>query len=186
MTGVTTMKIDAGLDTGDILLKSEVRIQDDDSTETLSARLSAAGAALAAETLPKLMNGEIQPQPQDHSQASLAPLLRKEDGRIDWGLRAEEIGWRVRGLRPWPGAYTTFRGRNLHLWSAAPASEQAGPEQQPGTLLAGRGVLHVVCGFGSLLAVRELQLEGRKRVPARDFVNGMRIESGERFGGGEG
>jgi methionyl-tRNA formyltransferase len=183
VTGVTTMKIDAGLDTGDILLKSEVQIQDDDTTETLSARLSAAGAALAAETLPKLMNGEIQPQPQDHSQASLAPLLRKEDGRIHWGLRAEEIGWRVRGLRPWPGAYTTFRSRNLHLWSAAPALEQAGPEQQPGTLVPGRGVLYVVCGFRSLLAVRELQLDGRKRVPARDFVNGMRIESGERFGG---
>jgi methionyl-tRNA formyltransferase len=183
VTGVTTMKIDAGLDTGDILLKSEVRIQDDDTTETLSARLSVAGAALAAETLPKLMKGEIQPQPQDHSQASLAPLLRKEDGRIDWGLGAEEIGWRVRGLRPWPGAYTRFRSRNLHLWSAAPALERAGPEHPPGTLLAGRGTLHVVCGFGSLLAVRELQLEGRKRVPARDFVNGTRIGSGERLGG---
>ena len=109
VTGVTTMKIDEGLDTGDILLKQEVPIQDEDTTETLSERLSGVGADLMAETLPKLVRGEIQPQPQDHAQATLAPILKKEDGRIDWTLRAEEIGWRVRGLRPWPGAYTSFR-----------------------------------------------------------------------------
>jgi len=183
VTGVTTMKIDEGLDTGDILLKREALIQDEDSTETLSERLSGVGADLMAETLPKLIRAEIQPQPQNHAQATFAPILKKEDGRIDWMLRAEEIGWRVRGLRPWPGAYTSFRSKNLHIWSAAPVTGQVGLGQEPGTLLPERGNLRVVCGMGTLLDVRELQLEGRKRLLARDFLNGVRPSSGEKLGG---
>jgi methionyl-tRNA formyltransferase len=182
VTGVTTMKIDEGLDTGDILLRREVAIQDDDTAETLSQRLSVAGAELMAETLPKFIRGEIQPQPQDHAQATFAPLLKKEDGRIDWGLEAKEIGWRVRGLRPWPGAYTTFRGRNLHIWSAAPGAGQAEPGLEPGTLLPERGTLRVVCGRGTLLEVHELQLEGRKRLPTGDFLNGVHIAADEKLG----
>jgi len=182
VTGVTTMKIDEGLDTGDVLLEREVPIQDEDTTETLSARLSDVGAGLMAETLPKLFGAEIQPQPQDHAQATFAPILKKEDGRIDWMLRAEEIGWRVRGLRPWPGAYTTFRSKNLHIWSAAPVVGQAGPEDEPGTLLPDHGNLRMVCGKRTLLEVHELQLEGRKRLLARDFLNGVRPASGERLG----
>ena len=182
VTGVTTMKIDEGLDTGDILLRREVPIQDEDTTETLSERLSSAGADLMVETLPKLIRAEIQPQPQNHAQATFAPSLKKEDGRIDWMLRAEEIGWRVRGLRPWPGAYTTLRFKNLHIWSAAPVPGQAGPGLDPGTLLPDRGSLRVVCGLGTLLEVRELQLEGRKRLRARDFLNGARPSPGEKLG----
>ena len=182
-TGVTTMKIDVGLDTGDILLKREVSIEDEDTTESLSERLSGVGADLMLETLPKLIRGEIQSQPQDHAQATFAPMLKKEDGRIDWRLRAEEIGWRVRGLRPWPGAYTSFRSKNLHIGSAAPACGQVGPENAPGTLLPDRGTLRVVCGMGTLLDVRELQLEGRRPVRARDFLNGARPAPGEKFGG---
>ena len=174
VTGVTTMKIDEGLDTGDVLLKREVPIQDEDTTETLSERLSGVGADLMVETLPKLIRAEIQPQPQNHAQATFAPLLKKEDGRIDWMHRAEEIWWRVRGVRPWPGAYTTFRSKNLHIWSAAPVPGQAGPGDEPGTLLPERGNLRVVCGQGTLLEVCELQLEGRKRLLARDFLNGAR------------
>lgn len=183
VTGVTTMKIDEGLDTGDILLKREIAIQGEDTTETLSEHLSGAGADLMADTLWKLVRDEIQPQPQDHAQATLAPILKKEDGRIAWTLSAEEIGWRVRGLRPWPGAYTGFRSKNLHIWSAAPVTGQSGLGHEPGTLLTERGALRVVCGQGTLLELRELQLEGRKRLPARDFLNGMRPSAGERLGG---
>lgn len=182
VTGVTTMKIDEGLDTGDILLKREVPIQDKDTTETLSERLSGVGADLVAETLLKLIRAEIQPQSQNDAQATFAPILKKEDGRIDWMLRAEEIGWRVRGLRPWPGAYTSFRSKNLHLWSAAPVIGQVGLGQEPGTLLPERGSLRVVCGQGTLLEVCELQLEGRKRLLARDFLNGVRPSPGEKLG----
>jgi methionyl-tRNA formyltransferase len=183
LTGVTTMKIDEGLDTGDILLKREIPIQAEDTTETLSERLSGMGADLMVETLPKLMRAEIRPQPQNHAQATFAPILRKEDGRIDWRLRVEEIGWRVRGLRPWPGAYTSFRSKNLHIWSAAPVIGQVSPGREPGTLLLDRGTLRVVCGQGTLLEIQELQLEGRRRLPARDFLNGARPSAGERLGG---
>jgi len=183
VTGVTTMKIDEGLDTGDILLRREVSIEREDTTDTLSERLSRVGAELMAETLPELTRGEIVPQPQDHAQATFAPILKKEDGRIAWTLSAEEIGWRVRGLKPWPGAYTSFRSKNLHIWSAAPIVGQPALEHEPGTLLPERGTLRVVCGRGTLLEVLELQLEGRKRLPARDFLNGMRPSPGERFGG---
>ena len=134
------------------------------------------------ETLPKLIRAEIQPQPQDHAQATLAPILKKEDGRIEWTLRAEEIWWRVRGLRPWPGAYTTFRSKNLHIWSAAPVAGQVAPGHEPGTLFPDRGTLRVACGLGTLLEVHELQLEGRKRLVARDFLNGVRPSPGEKLG----
>jgi len=182
VTGVTTMKIDEGLDTGGILLKREVAIQDEDTTETLSERLSSVGADLMAETLPRLAVGEIEPQQQDNAQATFAPILKKEDGRIAWTLSAQEIGWRIRGLKPWPGAYTSFRSKNLHIWSAAPIIGQTGVEHEPGTLLPERGTLRVVCGQGTLLNVLELQLEGRKRLPARDFLNGVRPLPGEMLG----
>jgi methionyl-tRNA formyltransferase len=183
VTGVTTMKIDEGLDTGDILLKREIPIQDTDTTETLSERLSSTGADLMVETLPELIRAEIQPQPQDHAHATFAPILKKEDGRIDWKLRAEEVGWRVRGLRPWPGAYTSFRSKNLHIWSATPVIGQTALGHEPGMLLSDRGTLRVVCGLGTLLEVHELQLEGRKRLLVRDFLNGARPSPGEVVGG---
>jgi methionyl-tRNA formyltransferase len=183
VTGVTTMMIDEGLDTGDILLRQETPIQTSDTTETLSERLSAEGAALMSETLAKLSRGEIRSHPQDHSQATLAPILKKEDGRIDWTLSAVEIAWRVRGLRPWPGAYTGFRSKNLHIWLATPVSGRAGAGDLPGTLLPERGRLRVVCGQATLLEPLELQLEGRRRLPAREFLNGMRPVAGEKLGG---
>jgi methionyl-tRNA formyltransferase len=164
VTGVTTMKIDPGMDTGDILLAREIPIREDDTTETLAASLSVVGADLMIETLRGLERGAITPRPQDHSLATMAPLLKKEDGRIDWNLPAREISWRVRGLRPWPGAYSTFRGKNLHIWSSAVA------ETLPGDLLP-------------QLELREVQLEGRKRLSARDFLNGVHLQPGERLGG---
>ncbi len=180
VTGVTTMRIDVGLDTGDILLRREVEIQDEDTTETLGERLSRVGADLMTETLRRLEQSNIEPQPQDHTQATLAPMLKKEDGRIDWNLPAPGIWNRTRGLRPWPGAYTTFRGKNLHIWSASRPVAGLTMQIDPGTLIAQRGALRVACGQGTLLEVRELQLEGRKRLPVREFLNGVKIAPGEK------
>jgi methionyl-tRNA formyltransferase len=179
VTGVTTMRIDVGLDTGDILLQREVEIQDNDTSETLGERLSHLGADLMIETLRRLDRGDLAAQPQDHTQATLAPILKKEDGRVDWNLPALAIWNRIRGLRPWPGAYTMFRGKNLHLWEASrPAMGEMMP-LDPGTLVADRGRLRVICGQGTLLELTEVQLEGRKRMPIRDFLNGVKIAPGE-------
>ena len=189
VTGVTTMMIDEGLDTGPILLSREEPIQDDDVTETLSERLSVIGAELVAETLEGLERGTISPRPQDAGSATLAPMLKKEDGVIDWTLSAEEISRRVRGLRPWPRAATTFRGKRLEIWMALPSPEVPAPRGGParahppaGTLRAVDGKLRVATGNGPELDVMELQLEGRKRLTARDFLNGVRVAPGERFG----
>jgi len=182
ITGVTTMKIDAGLDTGDILLQREVEISDSDTGESLSSRLSVLGADLIVETLRKLELGQIGPRPQDDLQATLAPMLKKEDGRIDWSWTAEEISRRVRGLRPWPGAYTTFRGKGLHVWSAVPVAPESRDALEPGTLVATPRQLLVACGQATLLHVKELQLQGRRRMPAPDFLNGVRLAAGEKVG----
>lgn len=182
VTGVTTMRIDVGLDTGDIFLKREVAIHDEDTAETLGARLSLAGADLQIETLRGLERGDLSAQPQDHAQATLAPILKKEDGRIDWRLPALDIWNRVRGLRPWPGAFTAFRGKTLHIWTAARPAAGETAALEPGTLAAERGRLRIACGQGTLLEVTELQLEGRKRLAARDFLNGVKPAAGERVG----
>lgn len=179
VTGVTTMKINAGLDTGDMLLQKEIAIEADDTTETLSERLSAAGADLMTETFAGLARGEIQPRPQDHSEATLAPMLKKEDGLLDWSMTAPEITCRVRGLIPWPVAHTMFRGKGVKVWSAQAADLQGGA---PGVVNVKGGQLIVGCGAGTALQITELQSEGRKRIPARDFINGMRLQDGERFG----
>lgn len=177
-TGVTTMKIDAGLDTGDILLERREPILRDDTRETLEERLSTIGAELMVETLRGLERGDITPQPQDSSQASMAPKLRKEDGRIDWTRPAPEIARRVRALTPWPGAYTSFRGKMLHIWAAEPIP--AGEELRiPGSIATEQDQFAVACGEGTLLVIREVQLQGRKRLSAREFMNGARITNGE-------
>jgi methionyl-tRNA formyltransferase len=180
-TGVTTMKIDAGLDTGDILLTREVAIRSDDTTESLGERLSLVGAELMAETLQGLERGEIKAKPQDHSQATLAPILKKEDGLINWLLSAEEIERRVRGLFPWPGAYTVFRGKGLQVWKSAAASAP-GLTMEPGTLFGANGSPLVSCGDGSALELVEVQLEGRRRVLGRDFLNGIHLAPLEKLG----
>ncbi len=180
VTGITTMKIDPGLDTGDMLLVREETIRDDDTSETLAARLSIIGADLMIETLDGLERGEITPRPQDHSKATLAPMLKKEDGKIDWTMTAQQISWRVRGLRPWPGAFTFFRGKNFHIWTARPASA-ADAVEVPGTLTAEGVRLFAACSGSSRLELLEVQVEGKKRLPARDFLNGVRLTPGERF-----
>jgi methionyl-tRNA formyltransferase len=180
-TGLTTMQIDAGLDTGPMLLKYETEIGPDETAPELTARLAENGAPLIAETLRRIENGTISATPQDGSQATLAPPLKKEDGRIDWWLSARKIYNRVRGMQPWPGAFTSFRGKSCHIWGKPIKPVAAGG--MPGIMLPTKedGLL-VICGGASVLRVEYIQLEGRKRVTDAEFMNGARIAPGERFG----
>jgi methionyl-tRNA formyltransferase len=180
VTGVTTMRIDAGLDTGDILLQAEEEIRSEDTALTLSPRLAHRGAELMISTLAGLANGTIHPQPQDNSKATLAPILKREDGLIDFSRTATEAWNRLRGFQPWPGAFTTFRGKTLHLHAAVPKPEVA--LVQAGHFVVEKDRLLVGFAHGSTLEVLELQMEGKKRMSARDFVNGYRPRSDETLG----
>jgi methionyl-tRNA formyltransferase len=178
VTGLTTMQIDAGLDTGPMLLKYQTGIGSDETAPELYAQLAEAGAPLMVETLKKLDRGEITPTPQDSSQATLAPPLKKEDGRIDWFLPAPKIYNRIRGLQPWPGAFTTFRGATCRIWGKPLKPVAAGGT--PGIILPTQedGLL-VICGGATVLRVEHIQIEGRNRVTDREFMNGARIAPGE-------
>jgi methionyl-tRNA formyltransferase len=178
ITGVTTMRIDAGLDTGDILLQKEVPIAPEDTAETLAPRLAAIGADVMVETLHGLAAANIPSRPQDDTQATLAPTLKKEDGRIDFRRTAKEIRDRLCGFQPWPGAFTTFRNKNLNVWEARLAYVQAGP----GELVVDKHRLLVGCGQGSSLELLTVQPEGKKRMSARDFIQGYKPRSGELLG----
>jgi methionyl-tRNA formyltransferase len=178
-TGVTTMRIDAGLDTGDMLLKAETEIGPDENAIELGRRLAVMGAALLVETLEGLRAGTIVPEKQDDSQATLAPLLKKEDGAIDWADTAPAIHNRVRGLQPWPGAQTSFRGRPLHLWKTRVHDAGAG-NTAPGRLVSVKPLV-AACGTGAI-ELLEVQLEGRKRISAADFANGQRLTENDILG----
>jgi len=178
VTGVTTMRIDPGLDTGDILLQREQPIAPEDTAVTLAPALAAIGADLIAETLQGQEAGTIHPKLQDNSQATLAPILKKEDGLIDFSRTAQEIFNRLRGFQPWPGAYTKFRRKQLQILKAQPAGEDV-PE---GELRVSGDRLFVGCGQNSSLELLELQLEGKKRTAARDFIHGYRPKAGDRLG----
>ena len=180
MTGVTTMRIDLGLDTGNILLQAEEPIASDDTAVTLAPRLAQAGAELMITTLAGLASGTVKPIPQDNAKATLAPILTKEDGLVDFSRTATEAWCRLRGFQPWPGAYTTFRGKILQLHQAAPAQEVA-------MVTPGYFAIHgerLLLGFsqGTALEVLALQPEGKKRMSARDFLNGYRPRSDEPVG----
>jgi methionyl-tRNA formyltransferase len=181
LTGVTIMRIDTGLDTGDILAQAEEHIRDEDTTMTLGPRLATLGAELMTETLPKLERGEIAPQKQDDARATLAPILKKEDGLLDFRRTARENLDRLRGFQPWPGVYTMFRGKKLTV-HVARAQEQAGTAQGQGEIRTGGESVLVGCGYGSALELIEVQLEGKKRMSAHDFVNGYRPQPGETLG----
>ena len=180
-TGLTTMKIDAGLDTGPTLLKYETPIGPDETAPELSVRLSIAGADLVADTLRGLDRTEVTPEAQENSQATLAPPLKKEDGRIDWSLSAKHIYNRIRGFDPWPGAFTTFRGKTCHVWGI-PSAQPESASVESGSILFRSGELFVGCGDSTTLRAKFLQLEGRKRLTAVEFANGARLNAGDRFG----
>ena len=179
-TGLTTMRIDAGMDTGELLLQQELGIGTIETAPELAARLSGAGAPLMAETLRGLAAGKITPRPQDHSQATLAPVLKRDDGRIDWNRTAKEIYNRMRGFTPWPGSHSVFRGPSCHLWGEPVSNKKS--DASPGTLFLEDRDLLVVCGGATVLRLSAVQLEGRNRVSAFEFANGARLKPGERFG----
>src|SRR5712671_5320631 len=170
VTGVTTMKIDAGLDTGDILLQQQYPIAPDETSETLAPKLAAIGAELMVKTLVGLQSGTVNPRAQDHAHASLAPILKKEDGFVDFSRSAPEILNRMHGFQPWPGAYSKFRGKSLQIWKAA----AVGRVQPRSELNVEGDHLFVGCGADTALELLELQLEGKKRTSVSDFLRGYR------------
>ena len=178
VTGVTTMRISLGLDAGDILLQQSVSIASEETAELLAPRLAAVGAELMMATLQGLKAGTIRPCPQDHSQATLAPSLKKEDGRVDFARSAQVIWNRLRGFQPWPGAFTSFRGKNLHIWEAKPREKPI----PPGELRTEQESLLVGCAGNTALELLVVQPEGKRRMSARDFLHGHRLRPGELLG----
>jgi methionyl-tRNA formyltransferase len=180
VTGVTTMLLNEGLDTGDILLQRETEIRPDDTAVSLAPRLAESGAELLVETLRGLQQGTLRAVSQDHSRATLAPILKKEDGQIDFNLTAFQIRNRMRGFQPWPGAFTQFRGKNLKIVAAHPAEGVL--SLSPGELRLIGERLFVGSGNGTALELLQVQPEGKKAISAREFVIGYRLAPGERLG----
>ncbi|MBI4464383.1 MAG: methionyl-tRNA formyltransferase, partial [Acidobacteria bacterium] len=180
-TGVTTMLMDPGKDTGPILLQWETEIGPEETAVSLAERLSAAGTSLMVETLKGLEAGALTPQPQDNARASRAPLLKKEHGLIDWNLTAAQIFNRIRGFLPWPGTYTGFRGKKLQIWWGRPVAASAEGHPSPGELVVRKDQLCVVSGNGTLLELLEVQPEGRRRMSASDFAHGTQPRHGEKL-----
>jgi methionyl-tRNA formyltransferase len=180
-TGLTTMQIDAGMDTGPTLLQRELEIGPDETSPELSARMSQAGAELIVDSLLQFDRGAIAPAPQPAENVSYAHMLKKEDGRIDWSRTAQHTYNRMRGFTPWPGAFTTFRGQTCHVWgrpaNAAPVEDRI----TPGEFVLSAKSMQVLCGEGTWLRVEFVQLEGRKRISAQEFANGARITTADRF-----
>jgi methionyl-tRNA formyltransferase len=180
-TGVTSMRIDAGMDTGGILLQEEMDIAPEETAPELTESLAEAGAPLMLETLRGLAAGKLVARPQNNDEATYAPLLKKEDGRIDWSRPAQEIYNRMRGFAPWPGAYTSFRGQTCHLW-AEPFSLRGINVGAPGTIFQEDSQILIACGHTTLLRLLSVKLEGRKQISAEEFANGARLTERERFG----
>lgn len=186
-TGVSIMLMDAGMDTGPVLAQRLEGISPHDTTGSLSSRLAKLGADLLADTLPRWLGGEIEPQPQDNSQATVTRLIRKEHGAIDWTLPAVDTWRRVRAYNPWPGAYTALNGEQITIWNAWPLASDS-PEA-PGTVVAlppelgddtPESAFAVQTGTG-LLAVVELQRAGRRAVSSAEFLRGAPSLVGRRF-----
>jgi methionyl-tRNA formyltransferase len=180
-TGVTTMQMDAGLDTGDILLQSETEIGEEENSIELMSRLSFIGADLLAETLKKL--DELPRIPQNHELANHAPIMKKEDGLINWNLTAQEITNRVRGFQPFPTSFTRWNEKKLTIWKSKEVKSQESNVKNQGEVFEAKGdKLVILCGNETLLQIDELQLEGKRRMTARDFSNGIKLEVGEKLG----
>jgi methionyl-tRNA formyltransferase len=178
-TGVTTMQMDVGLDTGDILLQREIEISTTENAIDLMQKLSVLGADLLSETLKNLDN--LKPIQQNHDQATFAPIMKKEDGKIDWNLPARHINNRIRGFQPFPTSYTFWNGKKLTVWKAEILDENNA--LNIGIVIEAKGDnLFVSCGENTVLRIEELQLEGKKRMKTRDFLNGIKLGIGEIFG----
>lgn len=178
-TGITTMMMDEGMDTGAMLLQESLPIFPEDTSGTLAPRLAELGGRLLVETIARLKAGTITPQPQNDALATLAPPLKKEDGLIDWMTSAISIANRVRGLSPWPGAYTYFGGERWMVWSAA--ASPAGAGAVPGTIIdVTKQTIHVATREG-VLALREIQPANSKRLTVMQYLAGHRLSAGQRF-----
>ena len=177
-TGVTTMRMDVGLDTGDILLQRETEIGESETAPELIERLSVDGAELLSETLRTL--DKIVPRVQDEAEASYAPIMKREDGLIEWDRSASEIADRVRGFQPFPSSFSYLNGQKVTLWRAAVLDLVSAEPGMVATI--DRETFDIGCGDGSGLSVIEVQLEGKRRMSAADFVNGMRLKVGDIFG----
>ena len=179
-TGVTIMKMDEGMDTGDILLAKEVEIGDEDTAQNLHDRLAQVGANLIVKAMDQLDRGILRPIPQDQRKASYAPPLKKEDGLIDWSRDAHDIFNRIRGFNPWPGAFTYLKGLRLKIFSAKIITEEV--RERPGKVAqSGSEGVKVTTGKGYLL-IKEVQLEGKKRMSIHEFLIGNEIPSGTQMG----
>jgi methionyl-tRNA formyltransferase len=179
VTGVTTMVMDEGMDTGDILLQTEVPIGEKETCENLQDRLASMGAQLLSKTLEKMKTGDIHPLPQDHSKATYAPPLKKEDGHIDWKKEAREIDRQIRAFSPWPGAYTKWGDRLLKVYKGEVRERTSAGK--PGVVVwMGSDFIEVEAGKDSLV-IKEVQLEGRKKMSIREFLSGHPISSGTVF-----
>ncbi len=178
VAGVTTMQMDEGMDTGNMLLKKQTPIEDNDTGETLTKRLSVIGAELLIETIKRLKEGTLTAEKQDDTKASYAPMLKREDGLIDWNKPSKEIRNLIRGMLPWPGAFTHLGDKMLKIYSAKSALSKGNPGE---VLSSVKGVLEVGCGEGSLV-VSELQIEGGKRLDTKSFLTGRKIEPGTVLG----
>jgi methionyl-tRNA formyltransferase len=179
-TGISTMQVDAGMDTGAMLIQQPMQIGEDETAPQLASRMAHAGAPLVMSTLVALDRGAIIPRDQNHEGATRAPILKKQHGLVDWTLPAQEIYDRIRGLAPWPGAYSYFRRQICHVWGK-PMHLSSQDDAKPGSLLVRDGELIVACGRATALRAADLQLEGRKRVTAREFLNGARLAPEEAF-----
>ncbi len=181
ITGVTTMQMDVGLDTGDILLQTETEIGADENSIELMQRLAFIGADLLSETLKHL--DKLARIPQNHADATLAPIMKKEDGVIDWNFSAREIANRVRGFQPFPTSFTKYQDKKLTIWKALEIQDSGFKIQDSGEVLEAKGdKLFVGCGNQTVLQIEELQIEGKRRMTTRDFLNGIKLQVGEKLG----
>ena len=180
-TGVTTMKMDAGLDTGDILLQNETAIGREETAAELLTRLSFVGAELLSETLSRL--NDLTPQKQVDAAATFAPILRREDGLVDWELSATEINNRIRGFQPFPSSYSHYNEQRVTIWKAKITEATASDKSLLGTVISlEQKLIAVTCGGNTVLLIEEIQPEGKRHMHAADFINGNRLKIGDRFG----
>ena len=180
-TGVTTMQMDAGLDTGDILLQTETKINEPENAIELMQRLAIVGADLLSETLKHLE--KLTRIPQNHDEATLAPLMKKEDGAIDWGLSATEISNRIRGFQPFPTSFTKYQDKKITIWKANEIQIPDSEIKKTGEIIEAKGdKLLLTCGNQTILQIEELQIEGKRRMTTRDFLNGIKLQVGEILG----
>ena len=185
-TGVTIMKMDAGMDTGPMLAWREVEIGPEETASELSPRLATLGAELLSETLPRIERGEVHPVPQNDDEATYAPMLKREDGLIDWGLTATQVANRIRGFQPWPGSYTVAGDNRLIIWRACRPSIVQQPNDQrlrlQPSLASTKQASPLRAQMATALHIEEMQVEGKRRLPARDVINGLRLAVGDKIG----